>query len=52
LIEMAWFGKAPLPSTTSWLPFSWARLTVTAASAVVARTPTVTSETAITDSHR
>jgi hypothetical protein len=52
LIEMAWFGNAPLPSTRSCVPFSSARLTVTAASALVARTPTVTSETATTDSHR
>lgn len=46
LIVIAWLASAPLPSTRSCDPDSSARLIVTAAWALVARAPSVTSESA------
>src|SRR5262249_15763189 len=51
-MEIVWLGSAPLPSTRSRVPFSSARLTITAACAGVARAPNVTSETASTNNNR
>ena len=50
--EMEWLGSAPLPSTRSLDPFSSARLITTAASARVARAPTISTGTANTHNHR